>query len=176
MNTNTRTPKKCLTCGKDFVGKSNQTYCSARCYKIENRFVSLYPGLPTGTVGAIQELKAAINLFEKGYEVLRALSPNCSCDLLALKKNKLFSFEVRTAYKNKKGGLCFSTQNIRADHLILVIGNEIIYIFNYLKKLKTNKDYKKYKQGGTMPDLYKFKKADAIKNIVAKAYNKTNTS
>jgi len=39
----------------------------------------------------------------KGYDVFRALSPACSCDLAVLKNGNLLRIEVRTAYVSPSG-------------------------------------------------------------------------
>lgn len=36
------------------------------------------------TKGALLELKVAIDLTKRGYEIFRPISPSASCDLLAL--------------------------------------------------------------------------------------------
>ena len=58
-------------------------------------------GIPTGTVGAMAELIVSIDLMKKGFSVFRAMSPACNFDLVALKDEILYSFEVRTGYRNK---------------------------------------------------------------------------
>ena len=84
-------------------------------------------GLPTATVGAISELRVAIDLFEKGYEVFRALSPTCSCDLAILNDGKLLRVEVKTAYRNTKGSTIPPPKGIRADVAALVLPDTIEY-------------------------------------------------
>jgi hypothetical protein len=55
------------------------------------------PKLPTGTTGALSEMAAAMDLMMRGYEVFRALSPTCSCDLIAAKPGaSALRIEVRT--------------------------------------------------------------------------------
>lgn len=86
--------------------------------------------LPTGTTGAIHEFKVAIDLMEKGYEVFRALSPACSCDLAILKNGKLLKIEVKTTYRLRSGKIVYpKIKNPKYDILVLVIRpNEIIYL------------------------------------------------
>lgn len=50
----------------------------------------------TGTTGAISELLAAAALMAEGFQVFRALSPACSCDLVVLVNGRLCRVEVRT--------------------------------------------------------------------------------
>lgn len=142
--------KSCPNCLKSFNGYHNQVFCCKACVKEWSGKVSLYPEVPSGTVGALNELKVSVDLMAKGYEVYRALSPSSSCDVLALKDKVLYAFEVRTAYRNKAGKYTFPRQRIKAEHLVLVIPDEIVYIFNYHEKLKTEltskgKHYKVYK-------------------------------
>jgi len=130
--------KKCNVCGKEITGKGSsdprRKYCSHLCgIKHQNeQHRKLNPfankNLSTGTVGAISELKTAKDLLIKGYEVFRAISPSCSCDLAILKKGKLLRVEVRTAYKYPSGKIITpNVGNIRSDILAKVIGEEIIY-------------------------------------------------
>jgi Holliday junction resolvase-like predicted endonuclease len=76
----------------------------------------------TGTTGAVAELKATIYLMELGYQVFRAISPNCPCDLIALDPSgKCFRVEVKTRNKTANddwGTLSYDTEKF--DILILV--------------------------------------------------------
>ena len=81
------------------------------------------PTIPSSTIGAACELLAATHLMLQGYEVFRALSPACSCDLTALKNSLVYRFEVRSAVRNQNG-IAFSKENIRAENLILVFRHE----------------------------------------------------
>ncbi len=62
-----------------------------------------YAGKTAATTGAISELRVGIDLLTKGYHVFRSESPNCPCDLVAIKNNKIFTIEVRTTYRNSSG-------------------------------------------------------------------------
>lgn len=55
------------------------------------------PMLSTGVSGACGELAVSVDLLRRGYEVFRAVSPACSCDLVALKDGKSYRVEVRTS-------------------------------------------------------------------------------
>ena len=102
-------PKRsCQNCKKEFVpARRWQKFCTRVCqYENENKkslLRSPYPGIKVGTVGAIQELKVAVDLMSKGYEVFRAMSPHSSCDLAVLRSGKLYKLEVRTAYLKSDG-------------------------------------------------------------------------
>lgn len=69
---------------------------------------------------------ASVDLLEKGFEVFRSLSPNCSCDLIIQKDNKLQRVEVRTGFVYKEK--IAVSRKIRADILAIVLPKgKIIY-------------------------------------------------
>jgi len=109
------------------MGNRNRKYCSKSCstiyYKQENGFASAFSKqITTGTVGAISELIVATELMKNGYEIYRAISPSSSCDLLGLKGGKLYSFEVRTGYHNKKKDkVSYSKARIKANYVAVVV-------------------------------------------------------
>lgn len=124
----------CEECGQPFKGYTRTTrYCSKPC----RRAVELRarPGrelvLPTGTVGAISELVVGADLLRQGYEVFRALSPACSCDLLALKGGVMIRLEVRTGSRNPLTGKLYYARPAkdagRSDHYAVVVGDVIVY-------------------------------------------------
>ncbi len=53
----------------------------------------------------MSELVVAIDLLSKGYDVFRALSQSCSCDLIAVDGVSLMRIEVRTGSITTKGEL-----------------------------------------------------------------------
>lgn len=61
--------------------------------------------LSSGTVGAVSELLTCVDLLQRGFEVFRAVSPACSCDLAILKDGRLLRVEVRTGavYEKQDG-------------------------------------------------------------------------
>jgi hypothetical protein len=86
--------------------------------------------LSTGKRGAISEMLVASDLLDRGYEVFRSVSQDCSCDLLALKDGKASRIEVRTGYSNKGGtvGCSISEKDFgRFDILAIVLDGRIIY-------------------------------------------------
>lgn len=124
--------KNCLRCGLEFEADGRKTlYCSRQCQSLAYRkkIGIKGAGLPTGTTGAIGELKVAIDLLSRGYEVFRAVTPNCSCDLAILKNGRLLRIEVRTAYLNNLTGKI--AHNIpksgRYDIYAAVLPDRIIY-------------------------------------------------
>ncbi len=96
---------ECLECGSSLSGKnSGARFCSRKCiaknYQKRNPFLVSGYDIPTGSVGAVAELRVSAELLIKGYEVFRAVSSSCSCDLAVLKGGKLLRIEVRTGYLN----------------------------------------------------------------------------
>lgn len=87
-------------------------------------------GLASGTVGAISEMRAAIDLMGQGFEVFRALSPSCSCDLAVLKNGAVVRVEVRTGLVLTDGSLTAylrANEAGRADVLAVVGTDRISY-------------------------------------------------
>jgi hypothetical protein len=89
-------------CKKAFKALTlRRRYCQKKCW----------PSLPTrlavrtdpSSTGAISELRVAVDLLSKGYEVFRALSPSASCDLLALRNGKVLRVESRTSVYRRDG-------------------------------------------------------------------------
>lgn len=88
-------------------------------------------GLPTGTTGAIGELRVAVDLMQRGFEVFRAISPSCSCDLAVLHAGGLLRIEVRTGYKNKSTGKIVTNTPRNPDRYdvhAIVVGDSVTYI------------------------------------------------
>lgn len=86
-------------CGKTFTTTNrSQKYCSAECCKEKTALDSRggRPNLASGTTGAVSELYAGMDLMLKGWETFRALSPACSCDLIAQREGVSIRVEVRT--------------------------------------------------------------------------------
>jgi hypothetical protein len=48
----------------------------------------------TANIGCIGELMVTVDLMRRGFEVFRAVSAGCSCDLIAIKENKSQRIEV----------------------------------------------------------------------------------
>jgi hypothetical protein len=103
--------RECVLCGiKLLTRKTRQKYCSEACRrahknKMWNGINQTDLKLSCGTTGAIAELLVASDLLSNGYEVFRALSPSCSCDLAILKDGQLLRVEVTTAYLLPSGKL-----------------------------------------------------------------------
>jgi len=126
---NKRVTIPCITCAKPFntVRPRQAKYCSNRC-SAEARFGQINDGtIPCATTGAISELIVSVNLLQKGYEVYRALSPACSCDLAIFRKGTLLQIEVRTGYRNKLNGKIETKRRHTADILAIVVNGDVIY-------------------------------------------------
>lgn len=101
----------CTVCNGDIpAGKRPWAKtCSKRCSR--ERATAIHrqknppTGLPSATVGAIAELAVAADLLSRGYEVFRAMSPSCSCDLAINSGGILIRVEVRTGYITSTGRL-----------------------------------------------------------------------
>lgn len=105
--------KICPACSKEFKTRNlkKQKYCNKKCRLIEENKrtgrVVLKEKIANNTVGAMSELFVAADLMKRGYNVFRAVSPSCFCDLIAIKNDNMLNIEVRTGYVNNNGSLCF---------------------------------------------------------------------
>lgn len=123
--------QKCIQCGnllpplktnKDGSEYKYHTlkrkYCSSICRlafeKQKYRAFNPFRGTTRPTTGAISELRVSVDLLSRGYNVFRALSPACPCDLAVLKNNKLLRIEVRTTYIFQSGKL-YKAKNKKDD-------------------------------------------------------------
>jgi len=114
---------------------ANAKTCSPECSK--KRATLLYrarnpqpTGMSTATIGAISELRVAVDLLQKGYAVFRALSSSCPCDLAILQDKKLFRLEVKTASRSVASGAVVVPKNKKDglyDILAAVLPDEIVY-------------------------------------------------
>ena len=79
----------------------------------------------------MSELRVAVDLLSKGYEVFRAVSPACSCDLVALREGQLpLRIEVRTANFQLNSRATMPRHSADAgkqDHFAFVLPNSISY-------------------------------------------------
>lgn len=128
----------CKHCNGEFQSRMKnrlqKAYCSRNCRILASEArkgcrPNPYAGLPTATIGALNELRVAIDLLMRGYEVFRALSPSCSCDLAILKDGKLSRIEVKTGYARPDGTIPLykRIREHRADILALALPDKIHY-------------------------------------------------
>ena len=119
----------CLNCKAEVVGNLGQKYCGKKCRDEYLGMHGAWKHLNTATVGAIQELRVSVDLFMRGYEVFRSLSPASWCDLLVSKDGKFVGVEVRTAYKHRISGvLYYPKKRIGEKQLALCTKDEIVYL------------------------------------------------
>lgn len=106
-------------------------FCSNRCGKEFRKYayqrLNKRLGIPSSTVGAIAELMVATDLMRQGFDVFRALSPSCSCDLAVLVHNTLFRVEVRTGSRTNNGPRAGMSGNYDIHALVLHDTRDIIY-------------------------------------------------
>lgn len=105
--------KLCVRCQAPIsIGRVRRRakFCTNDCSSANTRelFAVNNPRIPvpTGTVGAISEMRVAVDLFTRGFSVFRALSPACGCDLIAMRGDAVFRVEVKTAYIGLRGVRC----------------------------------------------------------------------
>jgi len=107
--------KECAQCYKTFdTTIPHKRLCSPVCktkFNTEKTGRTGLNNISTGTMGAISELVCAADLMLKGYAVFRAISPSCSCDLLAMKNGITQRVEVRTGYKDTLGKISWNFTN-----------------------------------------------------------------
>ena len=130
---------KCRLCGTDIpVGRLSYRrtiFCSAICRRQHEKqqYAKANPSshLTTTTVGTLSELKVSIDLLQKGYEVFRAVSSSCSCDLALLKDGKLLRVEVTTGHFSPRNRIPYfplrKQNNGKFDILAIVTLGEIVY-------------------------------------------------
>lgn len=119
---------RCQHCDKEAEGRANAKFCKP-CSQKNTLPLTPYAGLTTAAVGAIGELRACSDLLSKGYEVFRALTYTCSCDLVILKDGKLYRVEVKTGYFNIINGVRSHAKpsNSRFDILCIAYPDRIDY-------------------------------------------------
>ena len=117
---------KCRTCREEIQlnghrGEWSKVFCSAECQRSAYNLKSFTYGFSPSTVGAISELLVSADLMKKGFEVFRALSPSCSCDLIAAKKGRLLRVEVRTGqYNRQEPTIYYKQTDVKGDLMAVV--------------------------------------------------------
>ena len=128
--------EKCLFCRKgipEHRQRMGAHFCCPDCKKfyLRERYHLANPGkqgISSSTIGAISELKVAVDLLLRGYHVFRAMSSACPCDLAILKDNRLLKIEVKTAHYTPKGtAFAPSTEGNQYDVLAVVLHDKIQY-------------------------------------------------
>lgn len=122
----------CVTCKNKYTKRFyNQLYCKKACRPELHHSDYKAKGISTGTVGAMSELRVSADLMSKGYEVYRALSQSSSCDVLAMKNGKVFTFEIRTGHTNDvTEKVYYAKENLRAERFAVFVPHtgKILYV------------------------------------------------
>ena len=130
---------KCKRCDKALPehSKSNRKFCGKVCasefakeqWRQQNPKSALGQ-VATGTKAEVNEMRVAIDLLEKGYEVYRAAFQGMPCDLIC-RPNATWNWqrvEVTTGNKSPNGSVAHPKRDPETyDMLAVVVGNEIIY-------------------------------------------------
>jgi len=128
----------CINCGKEIQAhkvkkaRGQAKYCGSSCqneyWKKKYAGQNTIWGISSATVGAINELRASVDLLRRGYSVFRALSPSCPCDLVLLKDGDVFRVEVTTGHNSSNGRLYYPKKDPQLyDILAIVTSDSIIY-------------------------------------------------
>ena len=125
-------PFKCATCGKTHDWSSHwRKYCSYECRHAAKKKLNSASRdfkLPSSTVGTINELLVAADLLQRGFQVFRALSPSCDCDLAVLIGKRLVRLEVTTGVQCQNGNASFARHDPgRYDAIAIMVSNAIRY-------------------------------------------------
>lgn len=123
--------KQCVVCDTSFKSvQPNAKYCDKKCERFfygKKHGRLMEDNIPTGTVGAISELRVASHLMSIGLSVFRAMSPQCACDLIVMEnKGKTYRVEVKTGYRSPASGNIVhpKTTNDNFDFLAVFIRKE----------------------------------------------------
>jgi len=128
----------CLECGEPIPGdrfRKRAKTCSGKCSKLHERKryrnVNPCPNISPGAVGALNELRASVDLMLRGWEVFRALSPSSPCDMVAFRNGTLLRVEVTTGYITPGTGKLAYSKHIKdkRDILAVVLHNGSISYF-----------------------------------------------
>ena len=127
----------CKYCDKPFPAdaKSNRRFCNKVCASAfakeswrQQNPKSALGTIATGTKAEVNEMRVAIDLLEKGYEVYRAAFQGMPCDLIARQFGVYQRVEVTTGNKSPNGTVAHPKRDAATyDMLAVVVGNEIIY-------------------------------------------------
>ena len=127
---------KCKFCEQEiFQSKRGRKriYCSNRCSYLANhkayRNSNPPSGLATATVGAISEYRVVLDLLSKGFNVFRATSPACSCDLIILKNHNILRVEVTTGKCSIAGRIYYAPHNTDNYDIMAVVLPERVYYY-----------------------------------------------
>jgi len=122
----------CPKCNKEFITtNSTKKFCSSYCrrtyYRQKYKVFNFAPNVNAGTKGAISELLVCADLLIKGFNIFRASSPSCPCDLVAINNGKPYRVEVKTITGCLKTYIPPNLDLEKFDVLALVYSDEIKY-------------------------------------------------
>jgi hypothetical protein len=125
--------------------KQPKKYCSSKCRILGSNGYYKVRGtkehrIPTSTVGAMHELLVAIDLMQKGFNVFRALSPACPCDLAILDGSVLYRIEVTTAYKTLKSKNIWARHDPALYDVLALVFNDSTIEYQGLPEKKHNEE------------------------------------
>ncbi len=126
--------KKCKNCKKPFHTRyGKQVFCSQTCrdrhyWKGRNERNDMI-GMSTHDIGAVQELLVSVDLLKRGFDVFRAISTGCSCDLIIMKKQTFVTrrVEVTTGHTQPNGKICWPAHDPTNYDLLAVVVNGTIF-------------------------------------------------
>lgn len=108
----------CQTCGIKIPNASySKKYCGRQCIPLWSK-----------AAGSISELRTAVDLMKRGYEVFRAVDASASCDLLILKDQKTLRVQVKTSHRLANGRIFQEGLKGNFDVLALVLPDKVLYI------------------------------------------------
>ena len=132
-----RRPRKyCAHCGAKLGPETSvqwRGYCGEECEEaarrnVPRRMTQKPGGLSSATTGALHELLACADLVSRGYDVFRAVSPSCPCDLIAMRDGNLFRVEVTTGNPAKTKPFVYPKKiPARFDLLAVVVTGSVHY-------------------------------------------------
>lgn len=115
------TSRLCAWCSRELDTGGGRKYCSPLCRgraQRSRRFAVV--GVPSATVGAINELVVGTQLMRGGWHVFRAMSSACPYDLVATQKDRIVRIEVTTG----KAGISGKLHGLKVgafDHVAAVL-------------------------------------------------------
>jgi len=136
----------CINCGEEIQAhkvkkaRGQAKYCGPSCqneyWKKKYAGQNTIWGISSATVGAINELRASVDLLRRGYSVFRALSPSCPCDLVLLKDGDVFRVEVTTGHNSSNGRLYYPKKDPQLYDILAVVTSDSIIYFTEHADLK----------------------------------------
>ena len=107
-------------------------FCSMKCYRQNknNQYRKLNPrmsNLTNGTIGAISELRVALDLMVKGKFMFKSVDPGAPIDYVVMDGKEIYSLEVKTGSITTSGKIMHPIVKTKPDRLAIVVGDKIIY-------------------------------------------------